>query len=181
MKIMILNQVIALLLMCSMAESIRTERDVCDQTRTEFEACSHQAYTDYKEAFQAGDDGRPDWMARKACNYMTAAVETCGNKLIGKCNSEEEVTANKDHQLTGILIQLQSSVKEWDNDKCPAVKSHIDRLKGEEVAEVEAAQQNASESESAPNDADFTEAVNGTTLFPICFFLLILSFTTLLW
>ena len=36
---------------------------------------SISAYEDYKAAFQAGDDGRPDWMARKACNYMTGAVE----------------------------------------------------------------------------------------------------------
>ena len=35
----------------------------------------YRAYEDYKKAFQAGDDGRPDWMARKSCNYMTAAVE----------------------------------------------------------------------------------------------------------
>ena len=34
-----------------------------------------RAYDDYKAAFEAGDDGKPDWMARKACNYMTAAVE----------------------------------------------------------------------------------------------------------
>ena len=34
-----------------------------------------RAYNVYKKAFDAGDDGRPDWMARKSCNYMTAAVE----------------------------------------------------------------------------------------------------------
>ena len=34
-----------------------------------------RAYVEYRTAFQAGDDGRPDWMARKACNYMTEAVE----------------------------------------------------------------------------------------------------------
>ena len=73
-------------------------------------------------AFVAGDDGRPNWMARKACNYMTDAVETCGDLLIGECNSEEEVTAAKDHQLTGILHQLQSSIQEWDSDKCPPVR-----------------------------------------------------------
>ena len=33
------------------------------------------AYDEYKAAYEAGDDGKPDWMARKACNYMTAAVE----------------------------------------------------------------------------------------------------------
>merc|ERR1719154_43906 len=149
-----------------MAESIRIERDICDQTRAQFEACTHPAYIDYK----------------------TAAVETCGNKLIGECNTEEEVNANKDHQLTGILVQLQSSVREWDNDKCPAVKAHIDRLKGEEVSEVEAAQHKRPESEAVPTTAEVVsaeaidmEAANGTPSFTMCFFLLVLSFTTLLW
>ena len=70
----------------------------------------------------AGNDGRADWMARKSCNYMTAAVEDCGNMLVGDCNTEEEVTGMKDHQLKGILAQLQYSVQEWDSNKCPPVK-----------------------------------------------------------
>eukprot|EP00092_Neocalanus_flemingeri_P079861 GFUD01099524.1.p1 GENE.GFUD01099524.1~~GFUD01099524.1.p1 ORF type:complete len:222 (-),score=82.11 GFUD01099524.1:114-779(-) len=120
---------LAILLMCRGALSIRIARDACDQSRGEFEACTHLAYNAYKAAFEAGDDGKPDWMARKACNYMTAAVEECGNKLVGECNSEQEVTDMKDHQLKGILMQLQMSVQEWDSEKCPAVKSHVDRMK----------------------------------------------------
>eukprot|EP00092_Neocalanus_flemingeri_P079860 GFUD01099523.1.p1 GENE.GFUD01099523.1~~GFUD01099523.1.p1 ORF type:complete len:218 (-),score=77.41 GFUD01099523.1:472-1125(-) len=120
---------LAILLMCRGALSIRIVRDACDQSRGEFEACTHLAYNAYKAAFEAGDDGKPDWMARKACNYMTAAVEECGNKLVGECNSEQEVTDMKDHQLKGILMQLQTSVQEWDSEKCPAVKSHVDRMK----------------------------------------------------
>ena len=34
-----------------------------------------RAYEDYKKAFYAGDDGRPDWIARKSWNYMIATVE----------------------------------------------------------------------------------------------------------
>ena len=33
------------------------------------------AYGDFQRAFAAGSDGRPDWLARKSCNYITAAVE----------------------------------------------------------------------------------------------------------
>ena len=36
-----------------------------------------RAYTEYKQALKAGDDGRPDFLARKSCNYMTEAVEVC--------------------------------------------------------------------------------------------------------
>eukprot|EP00092_Neocalanus_flemingeri_P052376 GFUD01061215.1.p1 GENE.GFUD01061215.1~~GFUD01061215.1.p1 ORF type:complete len:222 (-),score=93.20 GFUD01061215.1:242-907(-) len=117
------------LITVSMGNAIRKERDACDQVFADFDACTQQSYNDYKTAFEAGDDGRPDWMARKACNYMTAAVEECGNKLVGECNSEQEVTDMKDHQLKGILMQLQMSVQEWDSEKCPAVKSHVDRMK----------------------------------------------------
>ena len=34
-----------------------------------------RAFEDYTNAFQAGNDGRPDWLARKSCNLMTAVVE----------------------------------------------------------------------------------------------------------
>jgi len=61
-------------------------------------------------------------MARKSCNYVTAAVEECGNKLIGDCYSEEEVTRKKDAQLDGKLEQLSESISEWDSDKCPVIK-----------------------------------------------------------
>jgi len=35
----------------------------------------------------------------------------------------------KDDTTGNILKQLQSSLQEWDSNKCPAVKSHIERLK----------------------------------------------------
>jgi len=130
-----LLQFLSILFISTVTESARIERDACDEIRKEFDACSRQAYTDYQMAFQKGDDGRPDWMARKSCNYMTAAVEDCGNQLIGECNTAEEVTTMKDHQLKGILAQLQTSVKQWDSSKCPAIKAHIDRINGVEVEE----------------------------------------------
>jgi len=140
---------------------IRKERDTCDQILADFDACTLQAYNDYKTAFEAGDDGRPDWMARKSCNYMTAAVEDCGNKLIGECNSEEEVNANKDHQLKGILMQLKSSIEEWDSEKCPAIKDHINRMKGDvqELVEedVEAGAQKLEDNTQEENKDDKTE------------------------
>merc|ERR1712032_1578500 len=68
-------------------------------------------------------------MARKACNYMTAAVEECGDELIGDCYSEEDVINMKDHQLKNVLEVLEKSVEEWDTDKCEAVKAHVERVK----------------------------------------------------
>ena len=81
-----------------------------------------RAYTDYQMALMAGEDGRPDWIARKTCNYVTAAVEDCGDKLIGECNTVEDVTNMKDQQLEGILAHLQTTVHQWDSSKCPPIK-----------------------------------------------------------
>merc|ERR1712071_138852 len=137
----------------SKANTIRVERDACDDVMAGFGTCTMQAYEDYKTAFESGDDGRPDWMARKSCNYMTAAVEDCGNKLIGDCNTEDDVTAMKDEQLKSILEQLQQSVDEWDSEKCPAVKAHIDRAKGEDAETDDAGEDDAGEDDEGAVDA----------------------------
>merc|ERR1719244_2019839 len=114
----------------------KAANEECDKVRAEFDQCAKKAYEDYKKAFHAGDDGRPDWMARKSCNYMTAAVEGCGDKLVGECNTCKEVTAMKDEQLKKVLKNVKSSVKEWDTNKCPATKAHMERMKTLEKGET---------------------------------------------
>ena len=49
-------------------------------------------------------------------------VQGCGDKLVGECNTCEEVTTMKDEQLKEVLRNVKSSVKEWDTNKCPATK-----------------------------------------------------------
>merc|ERR1711934_1289618 len=113
------------------ASTLRSRRqaDECEEATDSFDECTNAAYDVYKTAFEAGDDGKPDWMARKACNYMTAAVEECGDELIGDCYSEEDVINMKDHQLKNVLEVLEKSVEEWDTDKCEAVQAHVERVK----------------------------------------------------
>merc|ERR1719357_1218372 len=89
-------------------------------------------------AFAAGDDGRPDWMARKACNYITATIEDCTNQLVGDCATEEEVNDMKDGQMEGLLKQLSETIQEWDSEKCPAIKAYMDRNPAAEDEEVAA-------------------------------------------
>merc|ERR1711864_69999 len=88
-------------------------------------------------ATKAGEDGKPDFRARKSCNYLTDAVEDCGNKLIGDCNTEEQVNKMKDNQIRSVLLNLQSSVQAWDSSKCPTVQAHIDRMKAAASPESE--------------------------------------------
>lgn len=82
----------------------------------------NRAYERYKAAFAAGDDGRPDWFARKSCNYMTEAVEDCGSSLVGACYEEAAVAELKAAQLRRVLVVMETTVEEWDTEKCPAVR-----------------------------------------------------------
>merc|ERR1719300_1002047 len=104
--------------------------DNCAEARSSYNQCSEREYNEYKNYLKKGEDGRPDFHARKACNYMTDAVENCGTKHLSKCNSEDEVTKEKDKQLARVLQHIKATVKEWDSNKCPAIKSHEQRMKG---------------------------------------------------
>jgi len=161
-----MKPILGLLLLVTLCRggSIRVERDACEELFKQFDDCAAKAYEEYKVAFQKGDDGRPDWMARKSCNYMTSAVEDCGNMLMKDgCNTQEEVNEMKDHQMEGILHQLQQSVEEWDTDKCPVVKAHVERKNP--PAEVEAAAQKEEEddnnNEEEGDNHDETEETEG--------------------
>jgi len=108
----------------------------CMQAKADFDVCTKQAYENYKNAYAAGDDGtKPDWLARKACTYLTESVDNCGDKVVGVCHSQEEVNKKKDKQLKHALVQIREHVPGWDSDKCPAMKAHEDRLRAAEAEE----------------------------------------------
>merc|ERR1712212_287569 len=121
----------------SSANTLRAERDACEEIREEVQNCQTGAYEEYKTAITAGEDGRPDWMARKSCNYITATIEECTNKLVGDCATEEEVNDMKDGQLEGLLEQLSDTIEEWDSEKCPAIKAYMDRNPVEDEEETQ--------------------------------------------
>ena len=81
-----------------------------------------RAFKVHMAAIAKPPDGSPDRIARKTCDYITAAVEECSKTLIGHCKSEEAVTIMKDNQLQGVLSLLATTVNNWDSAKCPAVK-----------------------------------------------------------
>merc|ERR1712037_353820 len=101
----------------------------CEDLRKKFLDCTTKAHETFKEQIGTGGDGRPDFAARKACNYMESAIQTCGGSLEGECFTHAEILKMKDRTTDSILKQLKSSLQEWDSNKCPAVKSHIERLK----------------------------------------------------
>jgi len=138
--------------------SIRIQRDACDQLQEEVHICTYNAYQDYQSDMMAGEDGRPDWFARKACNYITATIGDCYGKLIGDCATEEEVNELRDEAIPGVLQQLSENNAEWDSEKCPIVKSHLDRVnpptEEDEAQVVEFAAQNEEEDEEEEEEEE---------------------------
>jgi len=125
-----------LLLLVPLLVAVQSEGE-CNGVKEETNQCARQAHKTYITAMRRGDDGRPNFRARKACNYMMEAVEDCGNKLMQHgCNSEEEVIAMKDFRLGKVLEVIKSSIAEWDSCKCPPMKAHIDRMKARDGYEL---------------------------------------------
>jgi len=114
------------------------QADQCGDVKKEFNECTKTAHQTYLAAMTAKEeDGRPDYKARKTCNYLVDAIETCGNKLMQhKCNTEEAVTTMKDAQISKVLTSIGQSVEGFDSCKCPAVKAHMNRVKAASGAEV---------------------------------------------
>ena len=79
-----------------------------------------RASSDYVNAMRDGDDGRPDWEARKTCNYDTALLLDCPKHLIGHCHTEEQVAKTSFWESKD--ESDYQDIKDWDSDKCPAVK-----------------------------------------------------------
>jgi len=107
----------------------RVKREDCAAVQASHGECTTQAYANYQAEWAAGDDGRPDWVARKTCNYLTGSIEDCGNKLVESgCVSQEEVDRMKDNQMAASLQQVKDNVQSWDSTKCPPVKSYLQRM-----------------------------------------------------
>merc|ERR1711942_331117 len=112
-----------------------TEAESCNQEELleEVEKCASSAYTTYTSAWAKGDDGtKADFYARKSCTYITETVEVCGGEILKDCMEEELLTSYMDEQYKNTLGNVLDNVENWDSDKCPVVKRHIDRLNAAE-------------------------------------------------
>merc|ERR1719249_255639 len=99
------------------------------RVKADHKECTAKAYEDYKTVFAQGEDGRPHWVARKTCNYLTDAIDVCGNGLLeGGCMDEEKLAKHKDEQIGKSLERVKSSVDYWDSSKCPPVRTYMQRM-----------------------------------------------------
>merc|ERR1719320_1262189 len=119
--------------------------DECNEVKKEFNQCTRDAHNTYLNAMKKEGDGREHYRARKACHYLTEAIEICGNKLLeNDCTTVEQVNAMKDSQVSMALTNLNTSIKDFDSSKCPAVKSSLDRVC-------------AADPECVPDDRDYRD------------------------
>jgi len=143
------------------------ETQECLKATTEFEACKEQAYKNYQVEFSKGKDNKPDWIARKSCNYLMESVEKCG-PIMGPCyTTEEELKQEKDKQIAGALKQVKELVKGWDSSKCPVAKEHEERLQAEADAAAAAADAEAAATKSSGGSTAMTASVLSTLIWAI--------------
>jgi len=110
-------------------DSTPAPTDKCSLVQRNHEACTDRAYKEYQATWARGEDGRPDWVARKTCNYLTSSIDVCGDgDMEGGCMTQEEVDQRKDYQIGISLAQIKSTVKSWDSSKCPPVRNYLQRL-----------------------------------------------------
>jgi len=109
-------------------QSHRVERDL-GKCSEKFEVCVKLAVDDFNAAIK-DDDGRPNFIERKECNYVTVIVEECG-KLLPDCFTDKGALNKIDKRVTEFLEDETSGVKnrplDWDDDKCPVVRDYIAR------------------------------------------------------
>jgi len=141
------------------------ETPECLQATADFDACTKQAYADYKTVFQAGDDKKkPAWLARKSCNYLTNAMK-CGEKLIGTCHTEDEMIQQKDEQIAANLETVTKFVQDWDSSLCPVVREYQERLQA--ASEPESAANKTPEADPTGSSTTMTASVLSTFILAI--------------
>merc|ERR1712032_1591684 len=101
--------------------TVNADMERCQEVLDQFNQCTKEAHMTYVAAVNKGGDGRPDFHARKACNYAEDAIQGCGNQLPGECFTQEQVDEKKDAEIAQILKSLESQIPNWDTSKCPAV------------------------------------------------------------
>ena len=64
-------------------------------------------------------DGRSDYLERKVCNHIAAAMN-CSNRISRDCFLKEEVTFLRDNDIITLLAIEGDLINHWDSKKCPA-------------------------------------------------------------
>jgi len=112
----------------------------CSKADKEFTECHAEAWKTYQTELLAGEDGRPDFLERKTCNWITDTFQNCHDKMVAtRCKTHSDLNAMVDVGLHSILTNLAASQPAWDSSLCPTASAHLERWEeGREAREVAA-------------------------------------------
>eukprot|EP00091_Calanus_sinicus_P001667 TRINITY_DN11694_c0_g1_i1.p1 TRINITY_DN11694_c0_g1~~TRINITY_DN11694_c0_g1_i1.p1 ORF type:complete len:106 (-),score=23.12 TRINITY_DN11694_c0_g1_i1:142-459(-) len=67
---------------------------------------------------------KPDYYARKTCNYLTSVLQDCFS-----CLSPAKIAIQRDILVKQLLAKTED-IPAFDNDKCPIIKEYLVRNSG---------------------------------------------------
>jgi len=112
----------------------------CSEADKEFTQCHAEAYNTYQTQLSRGGDGRPDFLERKTCNWITETFQTCHDNIVAtRCKTHYDLNAMVDGGLHSILTNLAATQPDWDSSLCPTASAHLVRWEeGREAREERA-------------------------------------------
>merc|ERR1712013_232899 len=116
----------------------------CSEADKEFTKCHAEAYNTYQTQLSHGGDGRPDFLERKTCNWITETFQTCHDNIVAtRCKTHYDLNAmgysEVDGGLHSILTNLAATQPDWDSSLCPTASAHLVRWEeGREAREERA-------------------------------------------
>merc|ERR1739838_747864 len=109
----------------------------CVSLQKESTQCVEDATIEYMTYMMGEEDSRPDFHARKTCNFVTAAAEDCVTKLMETCKppgGDQAFIKAKDESIKNLLKVADEQDINFDPQKCPITKEYVDRKAGRNVS-----------------------------------------------
>merc|ERR1739838_857881 len=102
----------------------------CVSLQKESTKCMEDATIEYMTYMMGEGDSRPDFHARKTCNFVTAAAEDCVTKLMETCKppgGDQAFTKAKDESIKNLLEVADEEDINFDPEKCPIARDDLRR------------------------------------------------------
>lgn len=97
----------------------------CSKVSETFSVCHGDAWQKFLKQRSLGEDGRPDWIERKICNWITDTFQDCHDVIDDTlCMTHKDLNMMVDRGLHSILGSLVATSKNWDSAKCPTAVEH---------------------------------------------------------
>jgi len=114
-------------------ENYMKRSSLCVSLESESTKCIEEAADEYMTYMMGEGDSRPDFLARKTCNFLTSAAQDCVTKLMATCKppgGDQAFTKAKDESIKNLLEVADEMDINFDPKKCPITKEYIDRTSG---------------------------------------------------